>query len=390
MAPSDPEKTFLFYPNWSPGGSGCINDGNEPGYMSASPSYYMYSTLDSCCSTYFGWNFEVCSGNLPGICARSLYYPDWEGSNEGCINDGNEPRYIRDNYMWYLFSKLEDCCKTHYSWNYFSCMGTAGLQNAELFYPNWKGQGKSCKDGGGQPPYMNNAPDVWMHATVADCCADYYQWNIDECMGSSTSVGSGSVSTAVTVAANQKYYPDWSTNDHVCRNDGKQLAYMTNNQALWMYDNLEDCCEARYKWNYPGCIAAGSTPSATPGSATTPTTSLYYPNVFYPDWQDRSVCSNDGKQPTYMTNSPKTWMYVTLAECCKERFPEKYDACVGSSNNSGTNEYYVNYSNMSCVQDCAGTTAPCGGLAKSWDVTYPSKTRCCQQRLWWNKDCLTL
>jgi len=154
MAPSDPEKTFLFYPNWVPDGSGCLNDGNEPGYMSAAPSYYMHSTLDSCCSTYFGWNFDVCSGNLPGICARSLYYPDWEGSNEGCIDDGNEPRYIRDNYMWYMFSKLEDCCKTHYAWNYFSCVGNAGLQNAELFYPDWENDADSCKDGGGQPPYM--------------------------------------------------------------------------------------------------------------------------------------------------------------------------------------------------------------------------------------------
>ena len=31
--------------------------------MTANPSYYLSSTLDKCCSTYFAWNYDVCTGN---------------------------------------------------------------------------------------------------------------------------------------------------------------------------------------------------------------------------------------------------------------------------------------------------------------------------------------
>jgi len=157
MSPTDPAKTFLFYPDWSPNGSGCLNDGKEPAYMSAAPGDHMHSTLDSCCSAYFGWNFNECSGNLPGICARSLFYPDWEGKNEGCIDDGNEPRYVRESAMYYMFAKLEDCCETHYKYNYYTCLGKKSTQNAQLFYPDWKGTKDICKDGGGQEPYSKFA-----------------------------------------------------------------------------------------------------------------------------------------------------------------------------------------------------------------------------------------
>ena len=94
-APTNPDTMFLFYPDWSPYGSGCNNDGKQPNYMTKNPGDYLFSTLDSCCSTYFNWNYDTCMGLLPGECARELYYPDWNGSNEKCIADGNEPQYSK-------------------------------------------------------------------------------------------------------------------------------------------------------------------------------------------------------------------------------------------------------------------------------------------------------
>ena len=94
-APTNPDTMFLFYPDWSPNGSGCNNDGKQPNYMTKNPSDYLFSTLDRCCSTYFNWNYDTCMGLLPGECARELYYPDWSGSNEKCIADGNEPQYSK-------------------------------------------------------------------------------------------------------------------------------------------------------------------------------------------------------------------------------------------------------------------------------------------------------
>lgn len=90
----------------------------EPSYMSANPGYYLYTTLDSCCTSNFGWNYFTCMGELPGICSRALYYPDFEGTNTGCVNDGNEPTYMRNTPVNYLFSQLADCCAEHYQWNY--------------------------------------------------------------------------------------------------------------------------------------------------------------------------------------------------------------------------------------------------------------------------------
>lgn len=43
--------------------------------VAANPNDYMSSTLASCCNTYFGWNYNVCMGLLPGFCARALFYP---------------------------------------------------------------------------------------------------------------------------------------------------------------------------------------------------------------------------------------------------------------------------------------------------------------------------
>ena len=135
MAPTDPAMLHLYYPDWSPGGNGCKNDGYEPNYMSANPSYYLSSTMDSCCSTYYGFNYDTCMGNLPVLCAHALWYPDWKGDDEGCINDGNEPTYMTDNAVNFMFSQMADCCEEHYQWNYLACTNAAATLNAGLYYP---------------------------------------------------------------------------------------------------------------------------------------------------------------------------------------------------------------------------------------------------------------
>ncbi|EED86394.1 predicted protein [Thalassiosira pseudonana CCMP1335] len=143
-SPTPPEETFLFYPVWASGSEGCLNDGNEPSYMSANPADYMSSTLDKCCNTFFGWNYDMyvlsievnasvsrgsvfeannspplshsCMGLLDDSCARALWYPDWDGENVGCTKDGEEPYYMTSNPMSYLFAQRSDCCSEHYEW----------------------------------------------------------------------------------------------------------------------------------------------------------------------------------------------------------------------------------------------------------------------------------
>jgi hypothetical protein len=68
------------------------NDGDEPDYMAENPTEWLSSTMESCCQKFFaGYQFEMCMGGYlkdDDDCIQELYYPDWAGSNEGCIADG--------------------------------------------------------------------------------------------------------------------------------------------------------------------------------------------------------------------------------------------------------------------------------------------------------------
>ena len=240
-APTASGTVNLFYPDWSNyNQQGCANDGNEPTYMSIAKSTYMSSTLDKCCKQYFNWNYDGCMGLLDNTCARGLWYPDWEGSNQGCVKDGDEPPYMRNAALYYLFTQRSECCAEHYGWNYQECLGrNGGSQYREWYYPDWEGQEHVCKNGGGQPQYMTNNHETWMYEDLTKCCNAYYGWNLAECLASGPGGG-----TDVS-PANGRWYPDWGGGSHVCLNDSKQPNYMTENYAAWMYDTQEKCC-ARY------------------------------------------------------------------------------------------------------------------------------------------------
>lgn len=70
------------------------NDGDEPNYMAADPNQWLSSSLEACCKKWFSMStyaYDKCVGKYPpdsDDCVRFLYYPDWQGNNEGCIDDG--------------------------------------------------------------------------------------------------------------------------------------------------------------------------------------------------------------------------------------------------------------------------------------------------------------
>lgn len=214
VAPTNPENMFLYYPDWSPGGSGCLNDGNHPPYMEANPSSHMQSTLAGCCATHFAWNYDACLGSLPGNCARVLFYPDSNGADQGCVDDGNEPSYMTDNSMNYMFSQLEDCCREHYRGNYGSCVGAPANANSG-----------STSSGSSS--------------------------------GTSGSTPVASRPTPVTSRPRESYYPEWVRSNN-CSNNGQEPTYMTQNPTAWMHTTLQSCCEKNFNWNYARCMQYGS------------------------------------------------------------------------------------------------------------------------------------
>lgn len=318
-APTDPETMFLFYPNWDPVEAGCKNDGKHPPYMEANPRDYLMSTLAVCCKTYFGWNYDACVGKLRGTCSRALFYPDFEGDNEGCVDDGNEPAYMTDNHVDYMFSQLDDCCTTFFNWNFDECAGATSSANVGMYYPDFDDDANICKNNGNQPKYMNSSPTSWMHDTLAACCKTNYQWNYDACdpsnAASSGGTSSGSSGTSSGSSGTSSgmvwYYPDWAGSENICRNDGNQPQYMINTPLLWMHDNLRGCCEHHYGWNYDVCMSSGTAPA----TATTPATAT---GKYFMNWTLTPYrCSVDGG----VEGTAKSWdeLYDTLRECCSER-----------------------------------------------------------------------
>ena len=51
-------------------------------------------------------------------------YQNWGGSTEECLNDGNEPAYMANTQ--YISSTLDLCCASWYSWIYDQCLGNTG------------------------------------------------------------------------------------------------------------------------------------------------------------------------------------------------------------------------------------------------------------------------
>jgi len=312
ISPTEADTVFQYYADWSPSGNGCKNDGNAPNYMAANPTNYLYSTLDKCCTTHFGWNYLACMGQLDNVCARSLWYPDWSGADEGCLDDGDEPDYMTQAAATYLYANKIDCCQQHYNWRYVECVGAknSASKNAGLYYPDFDGSDHVCRRDGKQPTYMDNSPSYWMHKDLKSCCTTNYSWNYQKCIGSDPK--------AVSVPnpdVDGKFFPDWLGSDHECKNDGTQPPYMSKNPSMWMYETIDACCKARYSWKYDEC--RGAKASSVAGSA------------------------KGGK-------------------------------------------WYQEESNGKCVQ--SNTT---NGLAKSWQVLYDTKKICCAKERWWDQpDCI--
>lgn len=71
---------------------GFRNDGDEPDHMAANPGEWLSSTMEACCKKFFGgYLYDDCIGKHSqghDDCNVKLYYPDWNGANEGCTDDG--------------------------------------------------------------------------------------------------------------------------------------------------------------------------------------------------------------------------------------------------------------------------------------------------------------
>ena len=82
------------------------NDGNEPNYMAADPVTWLSSSMQSCCKKwFFGPLYHKCIAKYPVTnvddCVETLWYPDWDKSNKGCVDDGKRSIMTKNSLHFY-------------------------------------------------------------------------------------------------------------------------------------------------------------------------------------------------------------------------------------------------------------------------------------------------
>lgn len=93
------------------------NDGMEPDYMAVNPGDWLTSSIKACCEKFFaGYMYEDCMGFYPpdhDDCNKALFYPDWSGSNEGCLGDGTSAFSMLVYFTYYIMHTTSACSLTH-------------------------------------------------------------------------------------------------------------------------------------------------------------------------------------------------------------------------------------------------------------------------------------
>ena len=211
----------------------------------------------------------------------------------------------------FLFTSKTDCCQEHYSWDYDNCIGDDSAGSGKLYYPDWTSGNEECKNDGEAPDYMIKKEATWMYSDKGDCCKTYFNYKLNDCMGTSSSnTGSG------------KYFPDWHGDNEACLQDtGTTLAPDYMEGSNWLFDDLESCCDQHYSYEKDTCMG-------TTGSGT-----LNGSEEFYVLWQSSGhVCVKNCEEGsgTNCGGFAKKWdtKYDSQETCCSEMVSYDYKNCM--------------------------------------------------------------
>ena len=170
------------------------------------------------------------------------------------------------------------------------------------------------------------------------------------------------------------YYPDWDGGTNTCLSDGNNPYYME--LGNYMKTTLEECCDYYYSWN-PTCIEDGG--------GTPPVGSLQW----YVDYKNHKCvqdCPVNGASCGGLAMAYKT-LFADETKCCEEKLRYiSVGLCTANSRGNGTyagsNQWYVDYENNKCVQDCDSATPGCGGIIEHPGTTlYADALACCAAKL---------
>ena len=230
---------------------------------------------------------------------------------------------------------------------------TAGdaAETPKEYYPYY--DTNICISDGLTPSWLQ--PNV-IFDNLSDCCTNNFAWNIEECVTGST----------------PNKYPYYAAPAaYHCLNDGKQPAYVAEDQ---LFDSAKECCEYYFGWvDVDVCVAdsgaASSATDPTPITTTTTTTTTTRATtatttkatttsiaamsspLFFPVFESGTrSCHNEGDSPNWLSIDD---FKETSSECCHS-YAYDYDDCMNASALTRA-RYYPDYETMACLSDKEGT-----------------------------------
>lgn len=309
-------------------------------------------------------NSDFLSDVGDAIPTTATFYPDWDGNSGTCINDDNAPRYQKLNPSEWIYDNLEACCDRYYSgYEKAKCMNKQG---SGLWAVDWINgrcsldcevrRGRLC---GG----VVGGTELFLDPM--SCCQSKLPWVSSEfCQADSLDVD------CYDYDGTKKYYSSSKTCVKDCKTADSNCGGIIHEPHVALYDSLETCCAAEFGWITRGLCVSRSNSTVT--------------EKYWPD-KVNSKCVKDSETAA---KDLSVQLFVTAEECCDTSITwERSVACIATSTGEiaqGTSNYFVDWTSRKCVQDCEGG-APCGGIAKKWDILYTSARKCCGS-LWNDPD----
>lgn len=302
---SEAPLTGVFYPDWDGQTGTCLQDGNQPDYMTDSPDLWLYSSLGECCERYYsGWNLNACLNTDIG---SGLWYADHMSGK--CVTDcdfgyGERCGGLANLIAEDLYATPMECCKNNFAWikPKFCESKSLGINcyvGSSKFYRGDESGAEVCvRD---CDPYISGESScggivkevyIELHDTVEECCSQEYNYIDSElCVSKSTK------------RAISKFWPDMINGR--CLDESVEP---TADLSVKLYDTIEDCCTAEILWLTKSecAVASNSTAAASQGTG-----------KYYIQWYDES-CVKDciGDSPCGGLASYWNNLYETAKECC--------------------------------------------------------------------------
>ena len=187
----------------------------------------IYTNTDSCLTCVF------CTKSL-GV-PDNFWYPDFLDQANGCINNGFEPGYMKENEDSYLFSSKSECCD---HWFFFDPYCATSSSTKEKFYPD---QSSGLCNKKAEKEFESWERDRF--ETLEECCSDKFStYNYDACC-SAAGLG-GCTPTGVV-----KYVPDWNTSSCLAKSETSLTAWENTVES----DSASECCSEYFGFAEKQC-----------------------------------------------------------------------------------------------------------------------------------------